>query len=344
MKAAVLTAFGDEDALELRDWPDPVPQPGEVLLHVEACGVNHVDLDVRAGTSRFPIDLPRILGREIAGQVVEVGEDVGDIAPGDRVAAGEMFTSCWRCEQCLSGYDNLCWNVAYPGVFRDGGYAELVAVPARDCMRLPEGLSSLDVAASQVVFGTAWRALLNRSLGLMPQDTVLITAAASGVGTAGIQVANLVGARVIAAVGSPAKLDAVRRLGPAAVVSYEQDDLVEAVRTLTGGRGVDVAFEIAGGQLFQQAMASLRHGGRLVLAGAHAGERVETDLIEIFRYERAVLGTARATRAEMGAVLRALAAGQLTPVIDRTFPLAGAPDAHRYLARREHVGKIVLAP
>lgn len=344
MKAVVLSEFGSCDRLEFRDWPDPQPRDDEVLLDVLACGVNHVDLDVRAGISRFPIQLPHILGREIVGEVTAVGTRVEGLKTGDRVMAGEMFTACWRCPQCLGGRDNVCWNVDYPGVFRPGGYAEMIAVPARDTMLLPDGLDPIDAAASQVTLGTAWRALLNRSGGLIPGERVLITAAASGVGSAAVQVAHLVGAEVIAAVGDAAKAKQVMALGADHVVDYSTTDLAAAVADLTDGGGVDLALEIAGGDLFRGAMASLRDGGRLVLVGAHGGEVVPTDLIPIFRYERAVLGSARATRSEMTSAMQALASGRIKAVVDSAIPLDQAPDAHRRLESRKNVGKVVLVP
>lgn len=344
MRAIVLDRFGDEDALRFGEVPDPHPAPGEVVVQIHACGVNHVDLDVRAGISRFPIQLPRILGREISGEVVEVAPDVRSLNVGDRVAAGEMFTSCWQCEQCLNGRDNLCWDVEYPGVLRDGGYAQYVALPASHCARQPDTLSHVASAASQVTHGTAWRALVDRSGRTHPGETVLITAAASGVGSAGIQVARLLGLRVIAAVGSRAKAEAVRALGAEEVFVYGEDALSGEVRALTGGRGVDIVFDIAGGEVFREGMRSLAHGGRLVLAGAHAGEVVPTDLIEIFRYERTIAGTARATRGQMATVMEHLAAGTLQPVVDRLFPVEEAPEAHRRLAARANVGKVVLLP
>lgn len=344
VQAIVLDRFGNEDVLQLRDVQDPVARPGEVVVRVLACGVNHVDLDVRAGTSRFRIDLPRILGREISGEVVDVAPDVTALGVGDRVAAGEMFTSCWRCELCLDGRDNLCWAVDYPGVFRDGGYAQYVALPAASCQRLPESLSHQTSAAAQVTFGTAWHALVRRAAGIAPGQTILVTAAASGVGSAGVQVARLLGMRVFAAVGSAAKADAVRELGVETVFVYGRDPVAAGIRDLTAGRGVDVVLDSVGGDVFREAMTALAHGGRLVLAGAHAGEVVPTDLIEIFRYERAVLGTARATRGEMATVMDHLAAGTLAPVIDRTLPLSEAAAAHRRLAERSAVGKVVLLP
>ena len=344
MRASVLRQHGGEDVLEYLDWPDPVPAAGEVLIRVEACGLNHVDLDVRAGTSRFPVKLPLILGREIGGVVVACGPDVEGLRVGDRVAAGEMSTACWKCEQCLGGFDNLCWSVDYAGIFRDGGYAELVALPERYCLPLPDELSTRDAAATQIAFGTAWRALLNRSGGLVPAETVLVTAAASGVGTAVIQVAKLVGAVVIAAVRDAAKSDQVKRLGADHVVTYGEGGFEHSVQAITKGRGVDVVVEIAGGPLFAQSMRSLRQGGRLILIGAHAGEEVATDLIPIFRYERAVIGTARATRGEMIQMMKTLARADLHAVIDRAFPLKEAAAAHRYLASRANVGKVLLEP
>lgn len=344
MRAVVLSEFGPEENLVFRDWPDPVPGEGDVLLEVLACGVNHVDLDVRSGLSRFGVELPLILGREIVGRVAELGGGASDLKVGDVVAAGEMFTSCWRCEQCLEGRDNLCWNVAYPGLFRDGGYAEMVAVASSGCMAVPDGVDPVTAAASQVTYGTAWRALLNRGGALLPGETVLVTAAASGVGTAAVQVAASVGARVIAAAGDPSKLPSLSELGAEWVVSYRERDLAEAVAEITGGRGVDLAFEIAGGPLFRAALASLRIGGRLVLAGAHGGEVVPTDLIPIFRYERSVIGTARATRREMQLAFEALASGRFRPMVDAVLPMDQASEAHRRLAGRRNVGKVVLVP
>lgn len=344
MKASVLRRHGDEDALEYLDWPDPVPTRGEVLIRVEACGLNHVDLDVRSGISRFAVRLPLILGREIGGVVVACGPGVTELRVGDRVAAGEMLTACWKCEQCLGGFDNLCWNVDYAGLFRDGGYAELVALPERYCLPLPDGVSTRDAAATQIAFGTAWRALLKRGGGLVPAETVLVTAAASGVGTAVIQVAKLVGATVIAAVRDVAKAEEMKRLGADHVVTYGTGGFERSVQDFTTGRGVDLVVEIAGGPLFTQSMRSLRQGGRLIIVGAHAGEEVPTDLIPIFRYERAVIGTARATRGEMIQMMKALAAGNVHAVIDRTFALKDAAAAHRYLASRENIGKVLLAP
>ena len=344
MKAVVLTRFGGEGVLEVLETPDPRPGRGEVLIQVRACGVNHVDLDVRAGISRFPVKLPLILGREISGDVVEVGSDVRSLREGDRVAAGEMFTACWRCELCLNGRDNLCWSVDYPGLMRDGGYAELVALPESYCVPLAPDLSHQVSAAGQITFGTAWRALVHRSLGVFPGETILITGAASGVGSAGIQVAGLLGLRVIAVVGSRLKVEAVKGLGAEEVIVYGEEDVADRVRDWTGGRGVDLVFDIVGGELFRESMKTLRYGGRLVLAGAHAGEVMPTDLIEVFRYERTILGTARATRGEMALVMSMLAERRLSPVIDSIMPTSRAADAHRRLASRENVGKVILVP
>lgn len=178
----------------------------------------------------------------------------------------------------------------------------------------------------------------------MPAETVLVTAAASGVGTAVIQVAKLVGATVIAAVRDVAKAEEMKRLGADHVVTYGTGGFERSVQDFTTGRGVDLVVEIAGGPLFTQSMRSLRQGGRLIIVGAHAGEEVPTDLIPIFRYERAVIGTARATRGEMIQMMKALAAGNVHAVIDRTFALKDAAAAHRYLASRENIGKVLLAP
>ena len=342
MKAVRFHRFGGPEVLQLEEVPVPVPGPGEVLIRVGACGVNHVDLDLRAGVSGFALDLPHTLGIETAGEIVALGEGVAPDMLGERVIV-PFGVSCGECRECLAGRDNLCQLRMGAGYTRPGGYAEYLTFPAGVLMRAPEGLSSIDAAATLVSFSTAWHMLVNRA-ALRPGETVLVQAASSGVGSAAIQIARFTGARVIATGSSASKLQAARALGAQEVINYASDDFVARVRDLTDGRGVDVVVEFVGGEVFTRSLDCLVPDGRLVTCGAHAGEKPTVNVIDIFRRELRIIGSRRATRLEMRRVMELVAAGTLRPVIDSVLPLAEAAEAHRRMEERRHFGKLVLTP
>jgi NADPH:quinone reductase-like Zn-dependent oxidoreductase len=340
MNAVRLHAFGGPDALVTERVAVPEPGEREVLVRVRATGVNHLDLDIRAGTSRLPIQFPHVLGMEVAGEVAAVGAAVADVAPGDRVAI--LYQSyCGSCEHCLAGEHSLCPQGELLGVHRPGGYAEHVVAAAGLIVPLPEQVSFDDAAAVQLSFGTAWHALAGRAR-VQRGETVLVSAAGSGVGSAALQVARLLGARCVATVGSPDKAHRARELGAELVVDYSAMPLAETVRAETGG--VDVVLEHVGGALFGESLRCLRPGGRLVVLGAHAGEQVPVDLVELFRNQWSVIGSRRATEPELRHVFELLAGGDLQPTIHATLPLTEAAEAHALLAGRRAFGKVVLRP
>jgi NADPH:quinone reductase-like Zn-dependent oxidoreductase len=341
MKAVTFERFGGPDVLGTRDWPDPVPGPGEAVVRVRACGVNHLDLDLRAGTSGFPLRLPHVLGIETAGEVAALGPGAGGVAVGDRVLVVRAVT-CGACPPCSRGEDNLCPSRETFGLNRPGGYAECVLAPARNLLPLPAALGFEDAAAVQVAFSTAWHMLVERA-GLRPGETVLVTAGGSGVGTAAVQIARHAGARVIATAGSATKRERLLALGAQAAVDHRRGDWPGEVRRLAGG-AVDVAFEHVGGETFQGALAALRRGGRLVTCGAHAGERVPLDLIDLFRRQVSLLGSYSAPNRTVIEVMRLVAAGVFRPVLHAAVPLWDAARAHGLLAAREAFGKVVLVP
>lgn len=342
MKAVRFHAYGGPEVLRYEDVPDPVPGPGEALVRVHACGVNHIDLDRRAGTSRFTHDLPFILGYEIAGEVVALPPGVSGPPVGTRVLVPYLLP-CWRCTFCRTGRDNLCPQSQRYGGTRPGGYAELVTAPADELIALPPSLSYEEAAATQLAFGTAWHMLLTRGR-LAAGETVLVNAAGSGIGSAALQIAKLVGAWVIASAGSDAKLERARALGADHVVNYRTSDLATAVLDLTAGRGVDLIFEHVGGELFGQALRCVAIDGRIAICGAHAGETVPLDLIEVFRRQVQIIGSRVYTRQELLTVLALVGAGRLRPVVHAVLPLAAAAEAHRILERREQFGKVILRP
>ncbi len=342
MKAVRFHEYGAPDVLRCEDVPEPEPGPGEALVRVRACAVNHVDVDMRNGTSRLPLALPHTLGFEIAGDVAAVGEGVTEVSVGDRVSP--LFEiHCRECEWCLRGEHMHCESIEMLGVQRPGGYAEYAVVPAWALLALPASLPYEQAAAIQTTFSTVWHALVSR-VGVEEGQWVLVNAAGSGVGTAGIQVAGLLGARVIASAGSDEKLERALGLGAEAVVNYRTEDLAARVRELTGGRGVDVVMESVGGDVMAGSIAALAKDGKVVTVGAHAGEIVPVDMILLFRNQWSVMGSVRATAEEIKHVVDLVGEGKLTPVVHGSYPLEQAAQVHELMEERRQFGKLVLIP
>ena len=276
MKAVVFDAFGSSEVMALRDVPLPEPGPGEVRMRIEAAGVNHVDLDIRAGISGMPVSFPHIPGVDAAGVVDAVGPGVSGFGPGDRVAPHYVL-ACGRCANCIAGRENICLDFDILGGTRPGTYAEAVVVGAHHLMRIPDGLSAVDAVSSFVPFATAWEALV--TVGhIQAGETVLVNAAGSGVGSAGVQVAALAGARVIATAGSAEKLARARDLGAEVTINYREQDVAAELLAATGGLGVALALDMVGGELLQATLKGMAAGGRIVTVGAHAGEGRLDDL------------------------------------------------------------------
>lgn len=342
MQAMRFHSYGGPEVLQVDSVADPIPERGSVVVRVRACGVNHVDLDMRSGVSRFQLDLPHTLGMEFAGDVVALGDGVTVVSVGQRVAP--MFQlHCGRCSYCERGLQQHCSSRRTLGNHLPGGYAEYALVPADSLIPLPDGLGYEDAAAVQVTFSTALHALTTRAR-LRPGETVLVNAAGSGVGSAGIQVAKLLGARVIASAGSDDKLTRALDLGADATVNYASENLRERVMEMTQGSGVDAVLDHIGGDVFLQSVSSLAPMGRIVIVGAHAGEVVPTDLIEVFRGEWSIIGSARATASEIRQIFRMIAEKRLRPVIHGTYPLTEARSAHFEVASRKVFGKVLLLP
>ena len=276
------------------------------------------------------------------GDVLEVGDGVQSPTLGDRVWVHPTLSD-GTCPACLAGDDHLCRQYDVLGRTRNGGYAERVAVPARNCLPFPENLSWEQAAAMPLVFLTAWHMLVTRAR-LEAGEDCLVIAASSGVGSAAVQVAKLRSARVIATAGSAEKLERVRALGADETIDHSREDIVERARDLTGGKGVEVVFEHVGGRVFEAGVASLARNGRLVTCGATSGSKVTLDVNLLFGRHLALFGSWMGTRAESVAVLEHVRAGRLKPVIDSVRPLAEARRAHERIEARQHFGKLVLVP
>jgi NADPH:quinone reductase-like Zn-dependent oxidoreductase len=340
MLAATFREYGGPEVMRWEQIDDPVPGPDEVLIEVRACGLNHSDLDSRAGTSRWPFAFPHVLGAEFAGRIARLGSEVEGYTVGQPVTALQQY-ACGRCPACMSWRGDLCPRFTVFGTDCWGGYAELVRVPARALVALRDETEFIAAAAAQCVVSTAWHMVFRLAL-IRAGETVLVPSASGGVASAAVQCAKIAGARVIATVGDPAKLPGVLDLGADDVFSYQQHPVGEAVAELTGGRGVDAVIDTVGGERFAAHLGALATDGRLATCGAHGGEIVQLDIIELFRRGHRILGFRLATPEEIARSLRMALDGRIRVPLARTFPLHEAAAAHEFLARREHVGKVVL--
>ena len=342
MKAVVFERCGGPEVLESREVPDPSLRPDEVLVQVKACGINHLDLWVRAGLPGVELEMPHILGSDVVGLVLETGATVRHVKAGDRVLVCPTL-SCGTCPQCHAGDDNLCRRYDVLGRRRNGGYAERVAVPGANCLSYPGDLAWSDAAAVPLVFLTAWHMLVGRA-ALRPGEDCLVIGGSSGVGSAAVQIARLLGARVISTAGDDAQLERLRALGAHEVVNHAREDLSGRVRALTADKGVEVVFEHVGGAMFERAAGALARAGRLVTCGATAGGKVSLDLNVLFGRHLTLLGSWMGRRSELIEVLRFVADGRLKPVVDSVMSLAEARRAHERIEARQHFGKVVLTP
>jgi len=340
MNAIVFHQHGGPEVLEYKHAPDPVVRSNEVLVRVKACALNHLDLWVRRGIPGVSFPLPHIAGSDIAGEIAQIGADVTTVRIGQKVVLAPGV-SCGKCPACVAGQDNRCRQFTNLGYMIDGGYAEFVRAPEVNCLPYPENLSFEEAASIPLVFQTAWHMLIARA-ELQPGEGVLVLGAGSGVGSAAIQVAKFFGARVIATASSDEKLQKAKELGADHLINHKTQKIREEVRRITNKRGVDVVFEHVGTATWDDSLASLAAGGRLVTCGATTGYDAKVDLRFLFSRQLSLLGSYMGTKSELQTVMKLVAAGKLKPIVDRIFPLAEAAAAHSYLESSSQFGKVVL--
>jgi len=340
MKAIVINRHGGPEVLEPADLPDPVPAPGEVVVRVRACALNRLDLWTRAGLPGLKVPFPHVLGSDIAGEIAALGGPLAGLAVGQPVMLSPGL-SCGRCRMCLAGEDSFCRSYRILGHQVHGGYAELVRCPAANVIPLPDGFAPEEAAAFPLVFLTAWRMLVTRAR-VRAGDDVLVWAAGSGVGTAAVQLAKALGARVIATAGSDAKLERARGLGADDVVNHHTGDVVAEVKRLTGKKGADVVVEHVGQATWERSILALARGGRLVTCGATTGPRGATDLQHLFARQLSLLGSYMGSKAELLDASALFFARKVRAVVHAVLPLAEARRAHEAMEASEHFGKIVL--
>ena len=345
MKAVYIQEHGGPEALIYGQRPEPaIASPHEVKVRVHACAVNRLDIYTRSGArgTRRSSPEPLILGCDAAGEVVEVGDEVRLLKPGDRVVLDPVVT-CGQCPFCLAGQDTLCQSRRMLGSTMDGGYAEYITAPAANAFPIPDAMPYQDAAALPTTFMPVWRIVVRQGQ-LQPWETTLVLSASSGVGTAAIQVAkNVVGARVIATTSTPEKAAKARELGADEVIVYTEEEFsAERLQGLTGGRGVDLVVDHVGADFWEAAYAGLAPGGRYGVCGITTGYQANLHLGQLFARQLTVFGVFMAPKEELRHVLDAARRGLVRGVISATFPLAEAAAAHRAMEERSAFGKIVL--
>lgn len=337
MKAVRFHRHGGPEVLVFEDVPEPQLAPGDVLVRVRACALNHRDLCSRRGQDGHRIPLPHIPGSDVAGEVVASMST--DVAIGRRVML-QPGISCSRCAACLSGRDNQCPRYEVLGdMTYDGGYAEFVKVPVQNLVSIPDRIDFVSAAAFPLAFLTAWHMLMTRG-GLKRGDDVLVSFAASDVGQAAVQIAFLLGARVFATAGSEG-FDRASALGAYEVIDHDRQDIAQQIHRMTNQRGVDIVIAHVPEATWPAGVESLARGGRLVTC-ATTGVTASLDVRAMVARQLSVIGSYVGTKGELMRLTRFFFAGQLTPVVDRTFPLAAAADAQRYLEESKPFGKLVL--
>ncbi len=323
MKAQVVHNFGDFRELSFEEVDEPRPAPGQAVLEVEAVGLNFPDILMIAGLYQDRPRLPFVAGAEAAGRVAAVGPGVEHVAVGDRAF----------------GYNLLV-----------GAMAEKFLVPASQVFRLPDQVSMDQGACLSVTYGTGFHALLDRAR-LKPDETVLITGATGGVGSAGIQIAKAIGARVIAAVGSEAKAEFARSLGADEVINYRTESLKERTNSLTGGDGADVIYDPVGGDIFLDCLRCIAWEGRILVAGFTSGVIPKAPMNLPLLKGCSIVGvffgpfgerSPEANRANFTQLLGWTADGTISPIVSAHFPLEDAVEALSVIADRRVLGKVVL--
>ena len=340
MKAVRIHEFGGPEVLRYEDVPDPRPRKDQVLIRVKACALNHLDIWVRKGLPG--VGLPHILGSDIAGEIVEVGEYITGFKPGQRVLLAPMHF-CNYCAKCVAGLQNQCREFTVLGNGVDGGYCELIAVPAVNVIPIPDSLDFDQAASIPLVFLTAWHMLVGRA-GIRLGQTVLVLGAGSGVGIAAIQIAKLFHARVITTAGDENKLEKGRALGADYGINHYQQKISQEVRKITNKEGVDIVVEHVGTGTWDESMKSLKPGGTIVTCGATTGHNAAFDLRFLFSRQLNFLGSYMGTMGELHDVLSHVFAGRVKPVVDRRFPMKEARAAHEYMEASQMFGKVVLIP
>jgi NADPH:quinone reductase-like Zn-dependent oxidoreductase len=341
MKAVFITQNGGVDVLTYGELSDPQPGPDQVLVRLEAAALNRLDLWTRNGWPGIKIEFPFVLGADGAGTVAASGPGAEEWETGTPVVINANL-GCGECSYCRAGFENRCLEWGLLGETRSGTYAQYVVMPARNLKRMPPGFDPHKAAAAGLVFHTAWHSLIKVGR-LRPGETVLVVGASGGVNSASIQIAKLTGANVIVVGSNADKLALAASLGADQLIDRSEDEnWSRVVYRITDKRGVDVVVDNVGTTYYHSFRAAAK-GGRILTVGNTGGPKFEIDNRYIFGKHLQLLGSTMGTIGDFETVMDLVFEGRLRPVVDQTFPLEEAAEAHKRLESGEQMGKLTLA-
>ncbi len=339
MKAVRFHDYGTPDVLKYEDVPRPILEKGDALIKVIHCGTNRFDTRIRFGS--FKTYVPHILGTDVVGEVVELASESRDLKVGDRVVAYHIMND-ENCLHCLSGRQNICNHSHMLGAYLDGGYAEFMKIRASNLLKIDE-LHSEIAACLPMNFGVAWNGLVSKA-NMNGTEIVLVWGASSGVGSAAIKIAKLLGATVISTASSPEKLDHAKKLGSDYVINHRTEDVSAMVMSLTNNRGADIAFDHIGQGTWSKSIDSLSKGGTLVVLGVTGGSKAEAEVGKVYHKELTIRGVYGCSKGDLKKVISLSQEGKISPVIDKELPLERAREAHEIIESGNKFGKILLKP
>jgi NADPH:quinone reductase-like Zn-dependent oxidoreductase len=342
MKALYFKEHGDLDVIQYDDVADPKPGVGEVLVRVRACAINHLDIWVRRGWPGLKLEMPHWCGADVAGEIIELGEEVSGWEIGQRVVV-DPGINILEDEFTRRGEFTLSPGYLVLGEQMRGGAAEYLAIPTRNLAIMPEDLDYPEAAAPLLVSLAAWRMLIHQGK-LRAGESVLVVGAGGGVNSMAIQIAKLAGARVFVVAGNKEKAARALELGADTILDRSKVDWVREIYRLTHKRGVDVVVDNVGMATISNSMKAVVHGGRIVIIGNTSGPHAEIDMRFIFGKQISLIGSTMGSHQDFRDVTTLLWSGKLRPVIDRVMPLSRGKEAYAILERGEQFGKIVLTP